>query len=370
MLASLVTMSDAFRVCPTCQRRLSGRGRFCPIDGTPLPAASPEQTNDPYVGLVLAKTFVLLRLIGVGATGRVYQAHQRDLNRSVAVKIIHRRQMEIRETRERFHREARAVGQLVHPAIAQPLLTGEVEASAPGVGGEAYLVSELVDGISLRACLLERGRLPWKAAIPILLVVADAVGQAHQMGIVHRDLKPENIMLAPGFPDMRRVVVLDFGLARFANHEAAELTRDGDVVGTARYISPEGARGETATPRSDVYSMATVLYECLAGHPPFSGPSAVSVLMQHVEAPVPALDSGLQVPEALATFVLTHLDKSPERRAEDATAWGSSLLRLLRDLEPSRSVLPLASCLPRLLLGSIDDNRTRRYGSPSGEQTP
>ena len=171
----------------------------------------------------------------------------------------------------RFHREARVASMLAHPHVVEVFVTGQLPPGSPGAGA-LYIVMEHVDGISLRSALAARGgaiQLP--RALRIVLQLCDAVGEAHARGIVHRDIKPENVMLVRRGGDPDFVKVLDFGMARMPAGSGPVLTKAGLIFGTARYISPEGAAGQPVGPPGDVYAIATVLYQTLAGCTPFEG---------------------------------------------------------------------------------------------------
>src|SRR5678815_5146502 len=192
----------------------------------------------------------------------------------------------------RFHREAKVASRLVHPNVVQVLMSGELEKHGADVGGEAYLVMEYLDGISLRSALgAVGGALPMPRALHVALQLCDAVGEAHAQGVVHRDLKPENVMLVRRGTDVDYVKVLDFGIARISWGEQSMATAAGLIFGTARYISPEGAQGEAVGPTGDVYATATLVYQMLAGRTPFEGDQAVGLLVQQIHDAPPDLRS-------------------------------------------------------------------------------
>lgn len=303
-----------------------------------------DAARDPYLGLTIAGVFRLEQLIGLGTTGRVYRATQLGFDRNVAVKIMHRHLLKASVIRERFHREARLASRLVHPGIVAVLASGEVEAHGNDIGGEVFLVSEYLHGTSLRQ-RLNSGPLPLTETLGFMLAIADAVGNAHAHRVVHRDLKPENLLSVSGDHAEVRHVVLDFGLARALDVQQDPLTHEGAVLGTPQYMSPEAARGEPATPRSDVYSLATILYEMLAGHPPFDGASPLVVLMQQVELPPPPIATHLKVPPPVLELLQRELDKSPSQRSADGIAFALGLIEVARraHLESSQLLTPQLS---------------------------
>ncbi|WP_437625403.1 protein kinase domain-containing protein [Sorangium sp. So ce1151] len=331
--------------CPSCGERYDAGVLYCPRDGTPLASSRKSPSfaaleRDPYVGLTLGGQIQVRHLIGIGSMGRVYRAFQAGIERDVAVKILHRELSTNAELVTRFHREARISSRLVHPNVVQVLMTGSVSSTDdPRIGGELYLVMEHLDGLSLLSALAAAGAggeseaLPLPRALHIILQVCDAVGEAHAQGIVHRDLKPENIMLVRRGEDPDYVKVLDFGIARLDWADKVMTTQAGLIFGTAKYISPEGAEGQRVGPPADVYSIATMLYQCLAGRAPFEGDSPVALLVQHTHAPPAELRSiarSSYVPAPIAQVVMQNLAKKPSDRAPDARALGRDLALAVR----------------------------------------
>jgi serine/threonine-protein kinase len=330
--------------CPSCAERYDADVLFCPRDGTPLASMrNPSLVGaerDAYLGIELPGQIRLDHLIGIGSMGRVYRAFQGGIERDVAVKVLHRELSGNAELVARFHREAKVASRLVHPNVVQVLMTGALpQGRDPGLGGELYLVMEHLDGISLLSALAAAGTsgegqaLPLPRALHIALQICDAVGEAHAQGIVHRDLKPENVMLVRRGDDPDYVKVLDFGIARLDWADRGLATQAGLIFGTAKYISPEGAEGQPVGPQADVYSIATMLYQMLAGRTPFEGDSPVALLVQHTHAPPPALRSiarASYVPEPLAAAIMTNLSKKPADRAPNARALGRDLIAAAR----------------------------------------
>ncbi|MEI7894493.1 MAG: serine/threonine-protein kinase, partial [Myxococcales bacterium] len=269
----------ASRVCPSCGVEVPDDALFCPNDGSRVSA----EAVDPYLGRELPGAIQLRALAGVGAMGRVYRAYQQGVERDVAVKILHRELSANPQIVGRFHREAKVASRLQHPNVVHVHLTGQLPT------GEMYIAMEYLDGLSLQATLAACGVLPLARALHIMLQLCDAVGEAHSLGVVHRDIKPENIMLVRRGADDDFVKVLDFGIARFNWGQQTMATAAGLIFGTARYMSPEAAQGAVAGPPADVYAMATLLYQMLAGRTPFDGNHAVSVLVQQIHDVPPDL---------------------------------------------------------------------------------
>lgn len=317
------------RRCVSCGDRYGDDVLFCPKDGSPT--ASPEHTGsgaDPYVGRVIAGQFKVERLLGVGAMARVYQAQQLGQGRSVALKILQRELCHDEAANARLRREATIGARLRHPNLAEVLMLGGVDAVAGAPGLEPFIVLEHLDGISLSSALLAAGgALGLLRGVHVALQICEGLGEAHAHGIVHRDLKPDNVMLVRRGSDSDFVKVLDFGMAR-AGRDPDFATRDGAVLGTARYIAPEGAQGGSVGPEGDVYAIATLLFQCITGRTPFDGASAVAILIQHVSATPPDLRSigaGRDAPPALAELLARNLAKDPLDRSPNARAFGAEL---------------------------------------------
>jgi len=304
----------------------------------------PPNSDDAkqYVGLKVANLFTIDALVGSGASAHVFRATQAGIERSVAIKIMHRDFLSSREMRARFHREARIAARIIHPAVVPVLMTGELPDSPP-THAETFIVYEFVEGKTLRTAI-EQGTLLLPEIIGILIAASEAVGAAHQVGIVHRDLKPENLMLVRDPCGTSRLRVLDFGLARICEPTELPLTHTGAVLGTPNYLSPEGARGQAATAQSDVYSLAIIAYECLLGQPPFVDISTIAVLMKQIErepAPLQRTPRLGDIPPLIAATIMANLDKSPDRRAANAVVFAQALR-----VAAEQSLIAIESCEP------------------------
>ncbi len=321
-------MAERRRVCPTCGEAYGEAALFCPRDGAPLGSRQKDNGRDPYVGSSIAPGVRVERLVGIGSMGRVYRAHQAGVDRAVAVKVLLPEHARSETLVARFQREARVAGGLVHPNVVVVHATGHVDTK--GGAYEPYLIMEFLDGLSLRSALVASdGGLPALRAVRIVLQICDAMGEAHGRGIVHRDLKPENVMLIAVGNEPDFVKVLDFGVARVGEADSSIATHAGAVLGTATYACPESARGDPMGPRGDVYSIATILFECLAGRAPFIGKGPVDVLIQHAQTPPPDLRSvprAADVPEPIARVIAASLAKAPEARPPNARELGRALL--------------------------------------------
>jgi serine/threonine-protein kinase len=226
------------------------------------------------VGTLLADRYRLEAQIGSGGMSTVYRAFDTVLERTVAIKLMHRNLAEHHEQLERFGREARAVARLNHPHIVQVIDAGEDD-------DRPFIVFEHVKGENLKERIQRAGRLPVTEAVAYAIEIARALGAAHERGIVHRDVKPQNVLIN----EEGVAKVTDFGIARTLEEHG--LTADGRVLGTTDYVSPEQAMGHDVDGQSDVYSLGIVLYEMLVGDIPFHGENQVAVAMKHVREELP-----------------------------------------------------------------------------------
>jgi beta-lactam-binding protein with PASTA domain/predicted Ser/Thr protein kinase len=264
----------------------------------------------PRDGTLVDERYRLRQKIGSGGMADVWLAEDTELDRNVAIKILHDRFAQDKEFVERFQREAQSAAGLQHPNV--------VGIFDRGAFLDTYFIAmEYVDGPSLKD--LVKGGMGTKDAIDFTRQILGAARFAHRKGIVHRDLKPQNVLIdAEG-----RARVADFGIARGEN---SDITGTGSVMGTAQYLSPEQAQGKTTTPRSDIYSIGVILYEALTGRVPFEGDSAVAVALKQVsEAPRRPSAINPNVPPALDAVVMRALAKDPDARFKDADAFIKAL---------------------------------------------
>ncbi len=333
------------KTCPRCGSHFEADAVFCPKDGARLDLERDEPEADPYIGSVVLGDIEILSVAGTGAMGRVYRAHQRGIDRDVAVKILHRELSGNKQLVARFHREAKIASKLQHPHVVEVYLAGQLP------DGALYIVMEYLDGLSLSAALgASGGKLTVERTMSIALQVCDAVGEGHARGIVHRDLKPENVMLVrrADVPDWAKV--LDFGIARVNIGEQSMETAAGLIFGTARYISPEGAQGATVGPPADVYALATMVYQMLAGRTPFDA-EPLGLLVKHIHETPPPLKSlpGTEdVPEPLARAVMDNLAKDPSRRAPTGRAFGNLLASAAKEANVSFSDVGIVARMSQL----------------------
>jgi serine/threonine-protein kinase len=299
---------------------------------------------------MLAGRYELGQKLGSGGMATVYEAHDKLLDRPVAVKLLRSDALSEHTARQRFSAEARATASLTHPhAVAVYDVNSGDE--------QPFIVMELVRGRTLEDVLNDTGRLDDAQAIAVGSQVLTALHAAHRRGLVHRDVKPANILLPDGVvptrPDeLPGVKLADFGIAKAVTDATVGLTRVGQVIGTPKYLSPEQVKGERATPQSDLYATGVVLYEMLAGRPPFERDSALGLALAHREdEPPPLSDLRPDLNPALVAVVHRALSKDPADRPADANEMRDALIaaaraprgtQLLDDAAASTQVVPPA----------------------------
>lgn len=268
--------------------------------------------------------YLIDRKIGSGGMGNVYHGLHETTGQEAAIKVLPAAMAREDGFVQRFSREINALRQLSNRHIVQLFQDGAT------ADGSFYYSMEFVDGVTLTTEITDRKRIPWKEVIDLALQIAAALKAAHDAGIVHRDLKPSNLMLTRD----RVVKLTDFGVASL--FAATRLTRTGGVVGTAEYMSPEQARGQRASRRSDLYSLGAVMYAMLAGRPPFTGPTANDILQKHQFGQFDKPSRYVpELPRLLEELVCQLLEKDPSKRLPDA-------LVVMKRLEQIRSRLEFA----------------------------
>src|SRR5262245_51424240 len=305
-------------VCPECGLA-QDRGGACPADGTAL-----AQSDDPIVG-TLVGVYRIARLLGVGGMGRVYKAVHPQIGSRVAIKVLSRECADRPDLVERFFSEARAVNLIRHESIVNVLDLARL------ADGRPYIIMEYLDGAPLNDIVAKAGPLPLGGLARLAAEVLDALGAAHAKGIVHRDLKPDNIFVTPaGHPK-----VLDFGIAKLRPEMGGSFTQSGSLLGTPHYMSPEQAMGKPVDPRTDLYAMGVILFECATGTKPFNADSLFDLLRKHVDvAPPPPRALRPDLPPALEQVILTALAKDPNQRFGSAGALAQALQASTAGLGP------------------------------------
>jgi len=288
------------------------------IESNDLPFEAPVRPGD-----LLADKYKVERVLGVGGMGVVVSAHHTQLEELVALKFLLPDCLDNADAVERFMREARAAVRIRSEHVARVVDIGKLNNGAP------YMVMEYLEGADLAAILEKRGPLPAQEAVDYVLQASEAIAEAHALGIVHRDLKPSNLFLTTYADGAPLVKVLDFGISKLLETESArQLTATSATMGSPVYMSPEQIRStKTVDTRSDIWSLGVILFELLAGKPPFEGNGATGVLASILmDAPIPLAQEAPQVAPELVAVVNACLEKKPDDRLQTIADLAFALL--------------------------------------------
>jgi serine/threonine protein kinase/formylglycine-generating enzyme required for sulfatase activity len=307
------------KTCPQCSKTYGDHLQVCPEDQSALVLAG-SQAADPMVGRVLAGRYRLDKKIGEGGMGAIYKAVHTEMGRTCAIKLlIHLSPGS--DAVARFKREAKMASR-IDSAHAVTIYD-----SGQGEDGTLFLAMELIDGVALSRLLSQEGKLPPARAVHIASQIAEALSAAHALEIIHRDLKPDNIMITRKGAASDYVKVLDFGIAKTVTEDKADnLTKTGFVLGTPVYMSPEQLLGEKLDPRSDIYSLAIIVYEMLSGRLPFEGDNQQSIMMKRITSEPVRISWVLPgVSDALERAVMDGLTREPAARTRSVEAFAAAL---------------------------------------------
>jgi hypothetical protein len=331
---------DEVLVCRRCGQGWQGAtvGSRCPTgDGAALVPLDVHRAHpqDPLLGHVVAGRYPVVGVLGSGGFGSVYRAIQEPVGRAVALKII-AADVDDHQLVGRFEHEAQAVARLSDPSIVT------LHDYGADSDGSLYMVFEYIAGHTLEHVLETERRLDAARAVGVVTQILGGLAEAHGLGLVHRDLKPGNVMLTTTRLGEEKAKILDFGIAKVVGGGTDGVhTREGIVLGTPRYMSPEQCRDADLDGRSDLYSLGVVLFEMLAGHPPIDGPTPLDILMAHLEAPPTPLPT--DVPAPVAACVMRALCKRPEDRFPDAAAMARALREALGGQMPSSPAVSVSA---------------------------
>lgn len=300
--------------------------------GTPSGTSATFGSTDP-VDTLLGGRYRIIRLIATGGMARVYQAMDEVLSRPVAVKILHEHLIHDEAFVERFHHEAIAAARLSHPSIVSIFdtvsIVDDTGRDGVGPGGDRLceaIVMELVHGTTLRRRLDAVGTLSVAETVAVGSQVADALDAAHRAHVVHRDIKPANILLSTD----GRVLVADFGIAKAA--EGHDLTAEGSMLGTAKYLAPEQVEGVTVDGRADVYALGIVLFEALCGRVPFHADTDTGTALARLhQSPIRPRQVRADIPRSMEEVVLRAMARHPDDRYDDAAQFRAALLGCVED---------------------------------------
>ena len=283
---------------------------------------------------VVDDRYRVVRGIGAGTMGMVYEVEHIGFGRRLAMKVLHQQANRVESLRRRFEQEAYSAGRLDDPRIVDVTDVGQLP------DGRPYIIMALIDGVPLSA-EMSKGPMGVGRAVMIVRGILEALAHAHARGVVHRDLKPDNVMLVPGEPAIK---LLDFGLARLMDpHPRKPITKAGAVFGTPRYMAPEQARGEGGEPRSDLYSVGVLLYEMVRGQPLFPASTAMEAMQRQTsDIPEPLIvpSDGTFDSEMLTQVVDQSLQKHPADRFRDAGSFIAALDAVMMPPDPPARTPP------------------------------
>ncbi len=334
-------------ICSQCSLRYEGGEVFCPNDGARLTpyegSGSFSQPSEPYVDPLLGQTlsgrYRILRKIGEGGMGIVYEAEHILIEKRVGLKVLREDFSSRPDVVERFRQEAKSASKIGHEHIIDISDFGET------ARGESFFVMELLHGRDLAEELETHGALSARRTVTLMLQCSRALEAAHEKGIVHRDMKPENVFLVDrGGEDFVKIV--DFGIAKMSDVETPgrpgrKLTKTGMIFGTPEYMSPEQAAGKPLDHRVDIYAMGIILYELLTGRVPFMGDTFMGVLTRHmfeVAPPLSTMNPSVRVPPELEAIVFKALAKNPDQRFQSMAELSAEFVKVL-----SHATSPAAS---------------------------
>lgn len=292
----------------------------------PVVAPPKKRDDDPLVGALVADRYRVISVVSRGGMGVIYKCKQEILDRIVALKLLPFEMVEDEVVLDRFQREAKVLSRLNHPNLTTLYDFGRLQT------GEPYFVLEFVAGQTVEAILQREDHLDYRRAVPIFLQICSALGYAHNLGVIHRDMKPANVMLVDGPKGPDVVKILDFGIVKLTD-ESRRLTRMGEVWGTAIYMSPEQCTGQQVDARSDIFSVGSVLYECLTGKHPFNGKNLMEImtkLMTETQLPFGKVRPDLAIPQAVEMVAARAMRKEPAERFESMEQLAAALQDALK----------------------------------------
>ncbi|MGA9521505.1 MAG: serine/threonine-protein kinase, partial [Myxococcaceae bacterium] len=321
--------------CPKCLQSLEDSANFCPACGEDLRGLSPtaDTMSGPWTGKVIDGRYRLMEKLGEGGMGTVYKVEHVRMGKILALKVLRPDLAIDKKLKARFHQEARVVSKLSHPNTIQVFDFGELD------DGSLYIAMEFLAGRDLMWRLRTHGPFNEERAIAIGIQALSSLAEAHELDIIHRDIKPANIMLLRRKDGTDTVKVLDFGIAKLNEGESRKhITGVADFLGTPMYMSPEQGAGEALDARSDLYSVAAMLFELVTGRGVFEGPTAMSIVTQHMSAPPPKFAQVAPdrlISPAFEAVIRKALSKKREDRYASADQMREALERVRREVVSS-----------------------------------
>jgi len=312
---------SARKGCLTCSQEFGGELTVCPHDGTHLTPLG----NADLLGTVLDGRYEIQEVLAGGGMGLVYRARHRLMNRTVAIKVLHKHMVTSPDALKRFQLEAQAVSSLAMPNILTIFDFGISQQ------GQPYMVMDYLAGVSLADVLEAEHRLSVARSLNIFIHVCEAIEHAHEKNVIHRDLKPSNIMLINSGEEKDFVKIVDFGIAKLLGQtegDLAELTRTGEVFGSPLYMSPEQCRGKPVDCRTDIYSLGSVIYRTITGKRLFEGDQVLDLFFKQVSqepAPFSVACPEIYIPEQLENAIFKALQKEPSMRFQSMAAFKAAL---------------------------------------------
>lgn len=309
-------------------------GGFVPVEDRPK-FSLVANTEDRLIGSIIGERYKILSLVGKGGMGSVYKAQHISLGKIQAIKVLKQSALENASALNRFDIEAKAASYLNHSNLVSVHDYGLTADGAP------YLVMDFIEGVSLLDVLLRDGALNSALVIELFEQICDGLAYAHSQGVVHRDIKPSNIILTRTASGAPQIKIVDFGIAKLVSDEPRELTQTGEVFGSPMYMSPEQCQGQRELDgRSDIYSVACVMYEALTGMPPFTGANAIQTMYKQINESPSAMDGAnrrLKIPQALENVVMHALEKKPSERHQSIADLKNDLALIKSGGVPTRT---------------------------------
>lgn len=330
------------------------------------PASTPRDPTDAFVGTVVNGKFEILSQVAVGGMGRIYRARQLPLDRIVALKVLHSQYTHDTPAdtfQRRFSREATILSHIQHANVVTVFDFGVIEGRHPET---YYMAMEYLDGRTLLDRLLDEGAMPVGEVFSVIRQVARGLRGAHKQGLVHRDLKPSNIMLVPEDGGGETAKILDFGLVKVLSDDSEQVTKEGNLLGSPRYMAPEQIMHGAVDARTDIYALGVIMFQCLCGVVPYESDQAVQTLMAHLNDPIPGMKTrnpSCDVPEVVERLVQRCLAKDPASRPASV----GELVRQIVACERALGWIPGPTLGGDMESGSM--SRPRALPSPDDSQT-